>query len=581
MGSPDSTNTREQLLLAAIKVFAKRGYQKATVREICRLAGAANLNAVNYYFGGKENLYRTILELMFAAFEKRKSEATARTAATCPEDRLRAYVSSYCAMVYGSGEVAADMCAIFMAEMLRPSPFLDEMAQKYSRPQTEEFLEILSEILGPEAPRHVLRDCAVSIFGQLVYYVFIWPLFSRAFPDHPRPATFHEQLAEHVFRFSLGGLEAAKRAMAPDAPDPPDREGSIGHVHQEPIGIEVDEMVQEAGKFEAMPREEFLAFLEGIGKATVDGRPVEPSRTAFFTAFMRAFHSANENLKIFDDYMAARLLTTDEYAFCEEMYYRRTMRSMGKDLALRAGRRAVVSAAMHGEQVAAVLCRARFAEDSLDKAIAEGISQYVLLGAGFDTFALRRPDLLARVRVIEVDRPETQAFKRQRLAEAGFSPPPSLHFVPVDFSRDDLSQALLHSCYDAETPTFFSWLGVTYYLERDDVFNVLRRLSETAAPRSLLAFDYMHSEAFDPDRATPQMQALQGKLRSLGEPLKTGFDPAILAKDLMQAGWELRRDLSADDIKRVYFRGCEEGFQTGRHLHLALAALPCKPQMDG
>lgn len=231
MGPPDSKNTREQLLLAAVKVFAQRGYEKATVREICRLAGAANLNAVNYYFGGKENLYRTILEIMFAAFEKRKREAFTKMAGTSPEERLRVCVFSYCAMVYGSGEVAADMCAIFVAEMLRPSPFLDEMADKYSRPQTEEFLEILSEILGPDTPRRVLRDCAVSIFGQMVYYIFIWPLFSRVFPEHPGPGFFHEELAEHVVQFSLGGLEAVKRAMASDAPGPPDREGPASRTH--------------------------------------------------------------------------------------------------------------------------------------------------------------------------------------------------------------------------------------------------------------------------------------------------------------------------------------------------------------
>lgn len=340
-------------------------------------------------------------------------------------------------------------------------------------------------------------------------------------------------------------------------------------------------MVREAGKFEAMQREEFLAFLEGLGKATVDGQIVKASRTALFAAFMRAFHSANYDRKVFDDWMAARLLTADEYAFCEEVYYRRTLRSMGKESAVRADRQAVIAAAMHGAQVAGVLSRARFAEESLEKAVADGISQYVLLGAGFDTFALRRPDLLAKIRVIEVDHPSTQVVKRQRMAAAGVTPPPSLHFVPVDFSKEDLCHALSRSCFDAETPAFFSWLGVILYLERDDVFNALRSLSETAAPNSLLAFDYMHSEAFDPGKATQQMQSLQDSLRFLGEPLKTGFDPAALQKDLLEAGWELKRDLCAEDIDEAYLRGCAEGFRVGKYLHLALAALPGKSEADG
>ena len=336
-------------------------------------------------------------------------------------------------------------------------------------------------------------------------------------------------------------------------------------------------MVQEAAKLETLSREEFVAFLEGIGKATVDGRPVEASRTAFITAFIRAFHSANENPKVFDDWIAARLLTAEEYAFFEEMYYRRTLKVTTKAPALPGQRRSVLTAAMRAGAAGGILSRARFAEDSLEKAVAEGVQQYVILGAGLDTFALRRPDLLGKIRVIEVDHPVTQAIKRQRLAAMGFSLPPSLHFVAVDFSQEDLPPALARSCYDSEIPAFFSWLGVTYYLEREHLFHVLRRLSETAAPHSLLAFDYMDREVFDPDKAPPQVQKLKDKVRLLGEPMKTGLDPRVLEKDLIGVGWELRKNLSPKDIEAIYFRGCAEGLHAGKYIHLALAALPSKP----
>ena len=340
-------------------------------------------------------------------------------------------------------------------------------------------------------------------------------------------------------------------------------------------------MVQEAAKFDTLSRQEFVAFLEGIGKSTVDGRPVEASRTAFITAFMRAYHSANENPKVFDDWMAARLLTADEYAFFEEMYYRRTLRDAPEASALPSQRRSVITAAMRAGAVGGVLCRARFAEDSLEQAVAEGVQQYVLLGAGLDTFALRRADLLGKIRVIEVDHPATQAVKRQRLAAMGFSLPPSLHFVAVDFSQEDLPHGLSRSCYDAEIPAFFSWLGVTYYLEREHLFKVLRGLSETAAPQSLLAFDYMSKEAFDPGQVTPQVQKLKDKVRLLGEPMKTGLDPKLLEKDLLEVGWELRQNLSAEAIQESYFRGCADGLRAGKYLHLALAALPGKPGIRG
>lgn len=340
-------------------------------------------------------------------------------------------------------------------------------------------------------------------------------------------------------------------------------------------------MGAEVTRFRAMSRAEFYAFLEGIGKTMVDGRPVEASRTAFITAFIRAYHSANEVSKVFDDWMAAQLLTAEEYAFFEEMYYRRTLRDNPQASRRPDQRRSVVTAAMRGGVAGSILSRARFAEEALEKAIAEGVEQYVLLGAGLDTFALRRPDLLQRIRVIEVDLPATQVVKRQRLAALGFSPPPTLHFVAVDFSREELPQALARSCLRAEIPAFFSWLGVTYYLERENLFQVLRTLSEAAAPHSLLAFDYMDRAAFDPARAAPQAQKLQDKVRLLGEPMKTGLDPLGLEEDLRELGWKLQQDLASQDLEEAYFRGCAAELRPGEYLHLALAALPDRAAIHG
>ena len=108
------------------------------------------------------------------------------------------------------------------------------------------------------------------------------------------------------------------------------------------------------------------------------------------------------------------------------------------------------------------LGRSRYTEDSLEKAVEQGVKQYVILGAGFDTFAFRCPEILEKLQVYEVDHPATQAFKRSRLAEAGWELPPQLHFVPVDFEQESLAEALTRSSYDPQAPSFFSWLGVTY-----------------------------------------------------------------------------------------------------------------------
>jgi len=208
-------STKDQLFLAAVKVFAQKGYRGATVREICSLAGAANINSINYYFGGKENLYKALLDNIFSEYQKRKDRlAKIKQRSTVPEKRLRNFIYTYCDMLYNNGEIAADLSAIFIAEMSRPSSHLDEMAKKYMVPQAEELAAILRDILGRKTPLNILRDCGVSIIGAIGYYGFTWPLLSRIYSDLPDMQSYYKHLAEHVFRFSVGGLNVVRKALA-------------------------------------------------------------------------------------------------------------------------------------------------------------------------------------------------------------------------------------------------------------------------------------------------------------------------------------------------------------------------------
>ncbi len=228
-----------------------------------------------------------------------------------------------------------------------------------------------------------------------------------------------------------------------------------------------------------------------------------------------------------------------------------------------------------------ILCRARFAEESLEEAVAGGVRQYVILGAGLDSFALRRADLLARLRVLEVDSPGTQAVKRQRLASAGLPVPSAVTFVPVDFARDDLHGVQLRAGFDSDSPAFFSWLGVTYYLKQEPLRATFARLGVLAAPRSRLAFDYLDADAFHSGKAQPRMLELLETVRLLGEPMQTGLDPTALAPELAETGWRLREDLSADAIGARYLRSRADGFRVGAHLHLALADRGRGPEPSG
>ncbi len=201
--------TREKLIMAGIGVFAEKGYRDATVRGICKQAGSANINSINYYFGSKEILYREILELIFSAYEKHKPEEKSNQT---PEQKLKDFITAFCAMLYKGNNFESDLTRIFISEMTKPSPFIEDLVDEYNRPRVKKHLAIIRELLGKEAPESMVRDCLVSVSGQLLYYSFAWPVFSRLFPDYSAGAT-HEKWADHVFKFSMGGIEACKKQL--------------------------------------------------------------------------------------------------------------------------------------------------------------------------------------------------------------------------------------------------------------------------------------------------------------------------------------------------------------------------------
>lgn len=220
MGS-DPISTKEKLFFAGVKVFANKGYKGATVREICKVAGSGNMNAVNYHFGGKAELYRTILEVMFAELGNRMRAMGSTDSSADPEKRLCDVIRAYCAMLYTGGEIAAEFLAIYKNETAHPSPYLDELVDAYVVPQNRDILEIIAQIFGNNPPFRLLQDCAMSVFSQVVYYSTTWNIYCRIDPDHPGMEAYQEHLADHVCRFSLAGLKEVKRAFEAGEPDQP------------------------------------------------------------------------------------------------------------------------------------------------------------------------------------------------------------------------------------------------------------------------------------------------------------------------------------------------------------------------
>ncbi len=200
--------------MAAIKVFARKGYKGATVREICKEAASGNMNVVNYYFGGKAKLYRAILEIMFAELGNRMRTLGSTDSAVDPEKRLHDLIRTYCSMLFSSGEIGNDLLAIFNNEMAQPSPYLNDLVNTYMVPQNKDILILFRDLLGVDAPHWLLRDTAVSVFSQVMYYTTVLVIFKQVHPTHPGMEAYHAHLAEHVFRFSMAGIKEVKRAFA-------------------------------------------------------------------------------------------------------------------------------------------------------------------------------------------------------------------------------------------------------------------------------------------------------------------------------------------------------------------------------
>lgn len=286
--------------------------------------------------------------------------------------------------------------------------------------------------------------------------------------------------------------------------------------------------------------------------------PQRASLTAIGTALMRAAHTRLDDDPLIEDPWGERLIPEAE---------REQLRQIAGDgdgdgdLDLRTH-----------PAYGIIIVRTRYTEDALHQAVTGGAQQYVILGAGLDSFGLRRPAWARDLRIFEVDHPATQAFKRERLAAAGVPEPQGLRFVPADLSRDDLDEELGRAGFDSARKAFFSWLGVTAYLPREANLATLCAIAGTAAPGSELVFTYIEAREFDAERRTAAAAEIQKGVASLGEPMVSGFEPAALAGELRAAGLTLIEDLSGADLHERYCAGRPDGLTPMATNHVARAA---------
>jgi len=220
---------------------------------------------------------------------------------------------------------------------------------------------------------------------------------------------------------------------------------------------------------------------------------------------------------------------------------------------------------------AGIVARARFVEDLVAEQADHGLAQYVILGAGLDTFAQRRPEIASRLRVFEVDQPGPQAWKRQRLAELGYGVPEWLRLVPVDFEGGgSWRDQLLASGFDPARPAVVVSTGVSLYLSKEANAATLRQLAELA-PGSTLAVTFLLPPELVEDVLRPGFEAAQRGASAAGTPFISFYTPDEMLALAREAGFRDARHISAEALNERYFAARTDGLRTARGEELLIA----------
>lgn len=257
----------------------------------------------------------------------------------------------------------------------------------------------------------------------------------------------------------------------------------------------------------------------------------QPDNTAVRTALWRAMHlEVDAKPHIIEDVVGLQLIAPpDDWEQRPDMHPQFTKR-------LRAS----------------MVARARFIEDLIIEQIKKGISQYVILGAGLDTFAQRMPSIAFRLQVYEIDQPSTQTWKQERLIELGFGIPEWLHFVSVDFEISSWWEELLKSGFDINNPAVVACTGVTLYLSKEAIADTLHQIAKLTSGSKLAMTFYLPMDLID-EEDKPLQQIAEKGAREAGTPMVSFFSPKEILALANNAGFKEAKIISSKDMERYYF----------------------------
>jgi methyltransferase (TIGR00027 family) len=283
-------------------------------------------------------------------------------------------------------------------------------------------------------------------------------------------------------------------------------------------------------------------------------KPNSPSQTAYSVAMMRAAHQILDYPKVFEDPIALKIVGTqgDSEIHSEKRKFKTRL---------------------HSHLRAIAVARSRFAEDELSVWITRGIRQYVILGAGLDTFAYRNPYSSNGLRVFEVDYPATQEWKRRQLNAAKIAIPETLTFAPIDFGSQSLADQLQKAGFRTDKPSFFSWLGVTMYLTRETMMATMEYISSSTPSGSGIVFDYVIPPSSQNFLRRLIFCLLARRVAGVGEPWVNFFEPNSLIMNLKTIGFTQAEDIGPEEINARFFNDRTDKLMVGNFGHLMKAQI--------
>ncbi|MGE6631181.1 class I SAM-dependent methyltransferase [Bacillus sp. NPDC077027] len=294
------------------------------------------------------------------------------------------------------------------------------------------------------------------------------------------------------------------------------------------------------------------------------------SLTSLISAFGRAYHSQYDTPKIFDDFIAKELITEKEFLDISENMIK-GIQFFNKDSAKKFMNNSeeILKWVTQVQLSPTPLARAAYCENVLLREVAFGRKQYVILGAGLDTFCFRYPELKNRLKIFEVDHPATQEFKKNRLKNAHYDIPDHLHLVPMDFARGFSYQSLEIEGFENEK-TFFSLLGVSYYLTKEENTSLISQLFSKVPSGSSIVFDYADEKLFEEKGIFNRVENMVKMATASGEPMKSCFTYEEIEKILESSGLLIYEHLSPEKINDRFFHNRTDdlsAFETVHYIH--------------